>query len=227
LARGCEPQKWGWQKKTLRLFGEEFHTLSHIFLCIENVNGLQVQNGHTKFSVAFSKLVGIVPILACQNPSYKTLSIPKLWSWHIPLFDIITMLFGCFMGLLMVFTDFNSFWIEYDKWGHFIMSSVGPFHISQELTIWFKLYDLQISPKCINVLRPWTLIECGGCNEEYFYVFVDTQLESTTTSIGQVCWMLVVVQDFFHVGGWNFVWFAFRLGESCYARMVTIVEHYH
>jgi 3,4-dihydroxy-2-butanone 4-phosphate synthase len=39
-------------KKTPRLFGEEFHTLGHIFLCIENVNGLQVQNGHTEFSVA-------------------------------------------------------------------------------------------------------------------------------------------------------------------------------
>jgi hypothetical protein len=26
------------------------------------------------------------------------------------------MLFDCFMGLLMMFTNFNFFWIEYDKW---------------------------------------------------------------------------------------------------------------
>ncbi len=127
-------------KETPRLFGEEFHTLIHIFLCIENVNGLQVQNGHIEFSMALAKLVGIVPILVCQIPFYKTSSIPKLWSWHIPLFDIITMLFGCFMGLLMVFIDFNLFWIEYDKWGHFIMRLVGPFHIPQGLTIWYNLY---------------------------------------------------------------------------------------
>jgi len=42
------------RKKTPRLFGEEFHTLSHIFLCIENVNELQVQNGHTKFLVVLA-----------------------------------------------------------------------------------------------------------------------------------------------------------------------------
>jgi 3,4-dihydroxy-2-butanone 4-phosphate synthase len=65
-------------KKTPRLFGEEFHTLSHIFLCIENANGLQVQNGHTEFSVGVEKLVGIVLILVCQNPFYKTSIIPKL-----------------------------------------------------------------------------------------------------------------------------------------------------
>jgi hypothetical protein len=39
------------------------------------------------------------------------------------------MLFSYFIGLLMAFTNFNFFWIEYDKWGHFIMRLVGPFHI--------------------------------------------------------------------------------------------------
>jgi 3,4-dihydroxy-2-butanone 4-phosphate synthase len=65
-------------KKTPKLFGEEFHTLSHIFLCIENVNGLQVQNGPTEFSMVIEKLEGIVPILVCQNPFYKKSIIPKL-----------------------------------------------------------------------------------------------------------------------------------------------------
>jgi len=32
--------------------------------------------------------------------------------------------------------------------------------------------DLQMSPKRKNVLGPWTLIKCGGCNDKYFYVFV-------------------------------------------------------
>jgi len=59
-------------KKTPRLFGEEFYTLSHVFLCIENENGLQVQNGHIEFSMVVEKLVNIVPILVCQNPFYKT-----------------------------------------------------------------------------------------------------------------------------------------------------------
>jgi hypothetical protein len=96
-------------KEAVRLFGEEFHTPSHIFLCIKNACGLQVHNRHTELSVALAKLVGIIPILICKTPFYKTSSIPKLLSWHIPLFDIITMLFGCFMGLLMVFTYFNFF----------------------------------------------------------------------------------------------------------------------
>ncbi len=30
-----------------------------------------------------------------------------------------------------------------------------------------------MSPKHRNVLEPWTLIECGGYNGEYFYVFVN------------------------------------------------------
>jgi hypothetical protein len=68
-----------------------------------------VQNGHTKLLMALAKLVGIVPILVCQNPFYKTSSFPKLLNYHIPLFDIIAMLFGYFMGLLMVFIDFNFF----------------------------------------------------------------------------------------------------------------------
>ncbi len=68
-----------------RLFGEKFHTLCHIFLCIENASGLQMRNGHTELVVALAKLVGIVHILVCQNPFYKTSSIPKLLSWHIPL----------------------------------------------------------------------------------------------------------------------------------------------
>ncbi len=92
-----------------RMFGEEFHTPSHIFFCIENPGGLQVQNGHIELSMVLTKLGGIFPILVCQNPFYKTLSIPKLLGWHIPLFDITKMLFGCFMGLLMMFIDFNFF----------------------------------------------------------------------------------------------------------------------
>ncbi len=90
-----------------RMFGEEFHTPSHIFLFIENAGGLQVQNGHIELLEVLTKLVGIFPILICQNPFYKTLSIPKLLSWHIPIFDITTMLFGCFVGLLTMFIDFN------------------------------------------------------------------------------------------------------------------------
>jgi hypothetical protein len=60
-----------------------------------------------------------------------------------------------------------------------------------------------MSLKRRNVLGPSTLIECGGCNEECFYarLLMDTPLESTTTTIVQVCRMLVVVQDFFHVDG--------------------------
>ncbi len=97
------------RKEVARLFGEEFHTPSHIFLCIENASGLQMRNGHIELLMAFAKLANIVPILICQNPFYKTSSIPKSLNYHIPLFDIITMLFGCFMGLLTVFTDFNFF----------------------------------------------------------------------------------------------------------------------
>jgi hypothetical protein len=54
-----------------------------------------------------------------------------------------------------------------------------------------------------NALGPSTLIECGRCNEKYFYarLLVDTPLESTTTTIVQVCRILIVVQDFFHVDG--------------------------
>jgi hypothetical protein len=47
-----------------------------------------------------------------------------------------------------------------------------------------------MSVKCRNVLGLPTFIECGGCNEKYFYAFVlvDTPLESTTTTtIVQVC----------------------------------------
>jgi hypothetical protein len=87
-----------------------------------------MRNTHTELSVVLAKLVSIVPILICQNLFYKTSSIPKLLSWHMPLFDITTILFGCFMGLLMMFTNFNFFLIEYNKWGHYIMSLVGPFH---------------------------------------------------------------------------------------------------
>jgi hypothetical protein len=91
------------------MFGEEFHTPSHIPICIENAGGLQIQNGHIELSMACTKLACIIPILVCQNPFYKTLSIPKLLSQHIPLFDITTILFGCFMGLFMMFIDFNFF----------------------------------------------------------------------------------------------------------------------
>jgi hypothetical protein len=95
----------------------------------------------------------------------------------------------------MVFTDFNFFWIEYDKWGHFIMNLVGFFMFHKNLQFDLNCIDLQMSPKRINVLRPWTLNECRGCNEEYFYacLLMDTPLESTTIIIVQVCWMLVVV----------------------------------
>jgi len=68
------------KEKPTRLFGEEFRTLSHIVLCIENAGGLQVRNRHTKLWVVLAKLVGIVPILICQNPFDKTSSIPKLLS---------------------------------------------------------------------------------------------------------------------------------------------------
>jgi 3,4-dihydroxy 2-butanone 4-phosphate synthase len=68
------------RKKVVRLFGEEFHTPCHIFLCIKNTSGLKLQNGHTKLSMVFAKLVNITLILACQNPFYKTSSIPKLLS---------------------------------------------------------------------------------------------------------------------------------------------------
>jgi 3,4-dihydroxy 2-butanone 4-phosphate synthase len=42
------------RKKTPRLFGEEFHTLSHIFLYIENANGVRMQNVHTEFFVVLA-----------------------------------------------------------------------------------------------------------------------------------------------------------------------------
>jgi hypothetical protein len=116
-----------------------------------------VRNGHTQLLMALAKLASIVFILVCQNLFYKTSSIPKLLSWHIPLFDITIMLFGCFMGLLMVFIDFNFFWIEYDKWGHFIMSLVGPFTFHKNSQFDLNCTGLQMSPKCRNVLGPWTL----------------------------------------------------------------------
>jgi 3,4-dihydroxy 2-butanone 4-phosphate synthase len=97
------------RKEAATLFAKEFNAPSHIFLCIENAGGLQVPNGHIELSVALGKLVGVVPILVCQNPFYKTLSIPKLLNWHILLFDTTTMLFSCFMGLLMMFIEFNFF----------------------------------------------------------------------------------------------------------------------
>jgi 3,4-dihydroxy-2-butanone 4-phosphate synthase len=59
------------KKEAVRLFGEEFHTPSHIFLCIENASHLQTQNGHTKLLMALAKLAHVVPILICQNPFYK------------------------------------------------------------------------------------------------------------------------------------------------------------
>jgi hypothetical protein len=34
-----------------------------------------VRNGHTKLSMVFTKLIGIIPTLVCQNPFYKTSSI--------------------------------------------------------------------------------------------------------------------------------------------------------
>jgi hypothetical protein len=38
-------------KKKVKMFAEEFHTPNNIFLCIENVGGLQVQNGHIELWV--------------------------------------------------------------------------------------------------------------------------------------------------------------------------------
>ncbi len=52
-------------KEVVRLFGEEFHTLGHIFLCIENMGDLQVRNGHVELSMVLAKLVGILLILVC------------------------------------------------------------------------------------------------------------------------------------------------------------------
>jgi len=68
------------REEATRLFGEGFHMPSHIFSCIENAGDLQVQNQHTNFSMALAKLARIVHILICQNPFYKTSSIPKLLS---------------------------------------------------------------------------------------------------------------------------------------------------
>ncbi len=64
------------RKEVARLFAK-FHTPSHIFLCTKNASGLQVWNGHIELSVVLAKMVGIVPILICQNPLYKTSSIPS------------------------------------------------------------------------------------------------------------------------------------------------------
>lgn len=46
-----------------RLFGKEFHTPGHIFMCVENPMGLQVRTGHTELSVALARAAGIVPIM--------------------------------------------------------------------------------------------------------------------------------------------------------------------
>jgi len=53
------------KEKEAMTFGEEFHTLGHIFLCMEHAHGLQVQNGHIELSMVLTKLAGIVPILVC------------------------------------------------------------------------------------------------------------------------------------------------------------------
>jgi 3,4-dihydroxy-2-butanone 4-phosphate synthase len=53
------------EEKEAMTFGEEFHTLGHIFLCIEHAHGLQVQNGHIELSMVLTKLAGIGPILVC------------------------------------------------------------------------------------------------------------------------------------------------------------------
>jgi 3,4-dihydroxy-2-butanone 4-phosphate synthase len=37
-------------------FGEEFHTLGQIFLCIEHAHGLKVQNVHIELSMVLTKL---------------------------------------------------------------------------------------------------------------------------------------------------------------------------
>jgi len=88
------------RKETAKLFGEEFHTPSHIFLCIENVGGLQLKNGHLELSMALAKLVGIVPILVCQSPFYKTSSIQELLSWHILFLKYHNNVLWLFRGLI-------------------------------------------------------------------------------------------------------------------------------
>jgi 3,4-dihydroxy-2-butanone 4-phosphate synthase len=66
LSRGCESEnEVDREEEEARTFGEEFHTLDHIFLCIEHAHGLQVHNGHIELSMAFTRLAGIVPILIC------------------------------------------------------------------------------------------------------------------------------------------------------------------
>jgi len=47
---------------------------------------------------------------------------------------------------------------------------LGLFTFHRSLQFDLNFIESQMSPKCKNVLGP--LIECGGCNEEYFYVFV-------------------------------------------------------
>lgn len=51
-----------------RLFGKEFHTPGHIFMCVENAKGIQVRTGHTELSVALARAAGIIPIMVIISP---------------------------------------------------------------------------------------------------------------------------------------------------------------
>ncbi|CAI6007177.1 unnamed protein product [Closterium sp. NIES-64] len=51
------------QEDAMRRLGKEFHTPGHIFLCIENPEGLRRRRGHTELSVALAKLAGITPVM--------------------------------------------------------------------------------------------------------------------------------------------------------------------
>ncbi|CAK9210027.1 unnamed protein product [Sphagnum jensenii] len=70
------------RKKTTRLFGAKFHTPSHIFLCIENAGGLQVQNGHTKLSMDFVKFVGCV-MLCKDGDNFGALPLEATKAWAL------------------------------------------------------------------------------------------------------------------------------------------------
>ncbi|KAH8935219.1 hypothetical protein BDL97_17G017800 [Sphagnum fallax] len=70
------------RKEATRLFGAKFHTPSHIFLCIENASGLQMQNGHTKLSVDFVKFVGCV-MLCKDGDNFGALPLEATKAWAL------------------------------------------------------------------------------------------------------------------------------------------------
>ncbi|CAM6109613.1 unnamed protein product [Calypogeia fissa] len=70
-----------------RLFGKEFHTPGHIFMCVDNQKGLQVRTGHTELSVALARAAGISPImvgcvmLSNEGDKYGALESDLARSW--------------------------------------------------------------------------------------------------------------------------------------------------